>query len=55
MPSDCIAITNYTSADIEIITVQSDDQQRILVIKPKDTHVVFTDRVEVIGWGKKKK
>ena len=54
MASESITVSNYTKLPIQIITVQDvdDHSQKIHTINPKDTYVIFIDRVESVQWTK---
>ena len=59
MSSNSITITNHTNKTIEITTIQDalvaeGDRKKKYTIDPKDTYVIFTDRVEALSWEKSK-
>jgi len=54
-----IVITNHTNKTIDIATIQDSsvadgDRKKVHTIHPKDTYVIFTDRVEALNWTKAK-
>lgn len=59
MPKDAIVISNHTDKELELTTIQDSsvadgDRKKTIVITPKESYVIFTDRVESIIWNKKK-
>lgn len=57
--AESITISNHTAEAIDIVTTQDDtvdESHRVtrLKIDPKDTFVIFTDRVSTIVWEKPK-
>ena len=59
MATGSITITNHTPASIDIVTIQDNiveekDHTKTHRIDPKDTLVIFTDRVSTLHWEKTK-
>ena len=58
MTRNCITLTNHTDKPIEINMIQDKsvsegDRKRVQTIAPKDTMVIFLDRVEHFSWTNK--
>ena len=56
----CITITNHTDVVIDIVSIQDNsvatgDRRKVHSIEPKNSCVLFTDRVEALSWDKPKK
>lgn len=54
-----IVITNYTDAPIDITSVQDNsvaqgDRKKIHTVSPRDSYVIFTNKIEAISWERSK-
>lgn len=57
MIAESITLTNNSTKTIQIITTQDDlslpsDRKKVLTIPPKESFVIFTERVESLLWEK---
>ena len=53
--ANCVSVTNHTDKPMEIVTIQDasvaeSHRKSIHKIEPKETMVIFTDRVERLEW-----
>lgn len=57
MIAESITLTNNSTKTIQIITTQDNlclpsDRKKVLTIPPKESFVIFTERVESLLWEK---
>lgn len=57
--SGSIVVSNYTNHPIDIVSIQDaavadGERKKVHTVSPRDSYVIFLDRVENIYWEKQK-